>query len=161
MNQYFIKTALFCILYILISGSHAVGEIKNCHDYTLYQLTKRLPEKTHNGEWLSVNALRDWLGKHHFTRHYYPAGTDWRVVDGWLAQYDVIIIGNAHSGIVGEASPGRLMFFNFTRKTKNYDAKLHRDPSLSSRMYAKRKEHPQYPYKSMSVELWRYLRSDN
>ena len=126
-----------------------------CHNYTFYLLTG-IKEK----ERLTPKDLRKkLLGKDlTLTKHSYPAGSDWKIVQGWLYPYDVIIIGNAHSGMVKD----------FDRRIWNYIGNVDKGTVHKDQLYDLMNQckpvkdsptgHTNCPYKNKPVELWRWVR---
>lgn len=141
----FRKGVILSAVFVILSMSCSAYAYTWCHDYTLYQLTKGKLDLNKT----SVSELRRRLENMGLKKHSYPAGSDWGIVDRWLVPFDVIIIGNAHSGFVW----GRTLY-HYTQ-----DGKVHRD-SLSGLMNFHRNinGYIQYPYRNMPVELWRWVR---
>ena len=90
-----IRLFSYTLLTLLFLSSSAFAEPFNCHAYTLFQLTGI---KSQFGQ--NMTRLTSWLKTKGYSRRSFPAGTDWKTVDTWLKDGDVITISSAHSGVV-------------------------------------------------------------
>lgn len=123
---------------------------KVCHDYTVERVTKK-EERLKNLGTSKVAQLRDLLTNKKYKRYPFPKGSNWRQLNGGLADGDVIIVGEKHSGYFS----GKTLYnYSQAAPSINRSAELNEN-TLQSLMNLTRSELPPQPYVNDPVELWR------
>jgi hypothetical protein len=93
-----ILLSIVLTMFIFLMPAQAVTV---CHDYTRYRVSVNLRCPVENTNGLGVGDLRTWLGRQGFTGYNYSyAVQNPRDAQRYLQPGDVLILGEAHSGIV-------------------------------------------------------------
>ena len=130
---FLMKNRLFAYTFLIsLFLSSPAFAYKWCHDYTVHELTHGQVNLNES----SAADLRKRLRQMGYKQKRYPAFTNWIIVGGKLAEGDVLIIGEGHSGLIKN---GQL--YNYTQEAVfknnpkyNIPAKLHKDSSLAALM---------------------------
>jgi len=151
--------AIFMFFTSFIIATVMVHSITWCHDYTIYIVTGKDFNKT------SPNLLRKYLTNLKYKRHSFTTAAHNPRAQTNLRPGDVIIIGNAHSGVVN--GKGLIDHFiqrfgasgtAYTPKKLGSMRNFKRNWTLVRMMNFQRitpDGRKIYPYRKMSIEVWR------